>query len=329
MSPTEKTPRSRKSLLVALLVAILILSVLVSLKFDFDNRDRLFQNVVRDSPSGMETFGKLAEVTSPDAVILSWWDYGRAIQDFGDRRPVVAYPSKDILQSVGASQNPIYALEMQLFGTFEPSDRIHDVATSFLLPENQSLVIMRKYEATHVMVFHEEGEYGAFNDLEKFPWIARIAGYNASDYMRVNSASPAQAYELTPKAEQVTMLRLLFDGIFHPQHFTKIYENRVAKIYRIEYPTSQSTGSPEPSFEAPISCLRDLDSHDRTDANCRTTEDTLDSSRFLGTEGPYLVLGSSQTRPRAVSDIVRYSFFAGLFVARIGFEIPRSNLTLL
>lgn len=151
------------------------------MKFDFDYRDRLFQNTIRDSSSGMEAFGKLAEVTPPDAVILSWWDYGRAIQEFGGRRPIVPYPSRDILQSVGATQNPVYALEMQLFGTFEPPDRIHDVAKSFVLPEDQSLVIMRKYEATHVMVFHGEGEYGAFNDLEKFPWIARIAGYNASD----------------------------------------------------------------------------------------------------------------------------------------------------
>jgi hypothetical protein len=269
----EKILRSRKSLLVVLLVTILFLSVLVSLKFDFDNRDRLFQNIIMDSPDGMVAFVKLAEVTPSDAVILSWWDYGRAIREFGGRRPVAAYPSKDILESVGASQNPIYALEMQIFGTFEPSDRIRDVARSFLLPEDQSLVIMRKYAATHVMVFQGEDEHGAFNDLEKLPWIARIAGYNASDYVRVNSASPTPTYELTPKAEQATMLRLLFDERFHPQHFTKIYENRVAKIYRIEYSATQSTGSPDPSFETPIARLGDLGSSDRIRANWRARGD--------------------------------------------------------
>jgi asparagine N-glycosylation enzyme membrane subunit Stt3 len=247
----EKTSRSRKSLLVALLVAILVLSVLVSLKVDFDNRDRLFQNLIKDSPDGMEAFEKLSEVTPSDAVILSWWDYGRAIQEFGGRRPVVAYPSKDILQSVGETQNPIYALEMQLFGTYEPPDKIHDVARSLLLPEDESLSIMKKYAATHVMIFDGEDELGAFNDLEKLPWIARIAGYNASDYVRVNTASRTPTYELTPKAEQATILRLLFDAKFHPQHFTKIYENSVAKIYRIEYSASQSTGSPEPLFQHP------------------------------------------------------------------------------
>jgi hypothetical protein len=52
--------------------------------------------------------------------------------------------------------------------------------------------------------------------LEKFAWIARIAGHNASDHVRVNRAMPKSAYELTPKAERATMLRLLFDETFHP-----------------------------------------------------------------------------------------------------------------
>jgi asparagine N-glycosylation enzyme membrane subunit Stt3 len=248
----EKVTRSKRLLLVVSLAVILVLSAFVSLKLDFDNRDGLFQNIIRESPDGMQAFQKLAEITPSDAIIFSWWDYGRAIQDFGGRRPVVAYASRDILQSVGASQNPIYALEMQIFGTYEPSAKIHDVAKAFLLPEDESLAIMREYGATYVMVFPGQDEHGAFNDLQKFAWIARIAGYNASDYVQVNPASSATTYELTPKAERVTMLRLIFDGTFHPQHFTKLYENRVAKIYRIDYSASQSTESIDPVIVIPI-----------------------------------------------------------------------------
>jgi hypothetical protein len=232
-----------------LLFAILVLSVFVSLKLDFDNGDRLYQNAIRDSPEGMQAFQKLAEVTPSDATIFSWWDYERAIRDFGERRAVVAYPSRDIIQSVAASQNPIYFTEMQLFGTYESSLKIHDVAKAFLLPEDQALAIMRNYGATHVMVFTGEDDQGAFNDLQKFTWIARIAGYNASDYVQVNSSSPTPTYELTSKADQVMMLRLLFDDRFHTQNFTKLYENSVAKIYRIEYTASQSPASAEPVFE--------------------------------------------------------------------------------
>jgi asparagine N-glycosylation enzyme membrane subunit Stt3 len=226
-----------------LLFAILVLSVFVSLRLDFDNRDRFFQNTVRDSPEAMQAFQKLAEVTPPSATVFSWWDYGRAIEEFAGRRAVVAYPSKDIMQSVGASQNPIYFTEMQLFGTFEPSAKIHDVAKAFLLPEDQALTIMRNYSATHVMVFHSQNDNGAFDDLQKFVWIASIAGYNASDYVQGNFASPSSTYMLTSKADQVTILRLLFDDRFLPQHFTKIYENSVAKIYRIDYSTRQSASA--------------------------------------------------------------------------------------
>jgi asparagine N-glycosylation enzyme membrane subunit Stt3 len=248
----EKVPRSKRLLLVVSLAVILVLSIFVSLKVDFDNRDRVFQNMIMESPDGMQAFQKLAEVTPSDAIIFSWWDYGRAIQDFGGRKSVVAYPSRDITQSVGASQNPIYAVEMQIFGTYESPARIHDVARAFLLPEDESLAIMREYGATYVMVFPGQDEHGAFNDLQKFAWIARIAGYNASDYVQVNPASSTTTYELTPKAERVTMLRLLFDGIFHPQHFTKLYENNVAKIYRIDYSASQSTESIDPVIVIPI-----------------------------------------------------------------------------
>jgi asparagine N-glycosylation enzyme membrane subunit Stt3 len=254
----EKAPRSRTLLLFVLLVAILVLSVFASLKLDFDNRDRLFQNVTRDSPDAMEAFQKLSGITPSDAVIFSWWDYGRGVQEFGGRRAVVAYPSKDIFQSVGASNNPIYALEMQLFGTYESSEKIHDVARAFLLPEDGSLEIMKTYGATHVMVFNGEGDFSAFNDLEKFYWIAKIAGYNGSEYVRVNRASPRPTYELTSKAQQVTMLRLLFDERFHPQHFVKLYENSVAKIYRVEYSASQSAGSVEHVLMVPIIALTAL-----------------------------------------------------------------------
>jgi len=244
-----ETPQPKKLLLVGLVIIVLLLSALVSLKLDFDNRDMLFQSIIRENPDGMEAFRELSEVTPPDAVIFSWWDYGRAIEELGARRAVVAYPSRDISQSIAASQNPVYALEMMLFGSYESSEKIRDVARAFLLSENESLRIMRKYGATHVMVFHGKDDRGAFNDVQKFYWIARIAGHNGSEYIRIDGTSPKLSYELTPKAEQATMLRLLFDENFSPQHFRKIYENAVTKIYRIVYPTF--TGSPSQSGSEP------------------------------------------------------------------------------
>lgn len=235
MVPVDETPRSKTILLAAMLCLVLFLSALVSLKLDFDNRDKLFQSIIRDSPDAMEAFQKLKESTPYEAVVLCWWDYGRAIQDLGGRKAVVAYPSRDILESVGASQNPVYALEMQLFGTYESPEKVRDVALALVLPEESSLPIMRRYGATHVMVFHGQDDHIGFNDLEKLPWIARIAGHNSSDYLRINLTSHGARYELTPKAEQVTIVRLVLDERFPPKYFAKVFENEVAKIYQIDY----------------------------------------------------------------------------------------------
>jgi len=237
--------RSRKLLIVALLSVILVSSFFVYLKLDFDNRkpEQVFLNVIKTSPAGMQAFQKLDELTPADAVVFSWWDYGLAIQEFGRRKPVVAYPSGDIIETIGSVRGDrIYALELQLFGTFEPSEKTHDVARAFLLPEDESLVIMKSYGATHVMVFPGQDETGCFADPLKFYYsIAKIAGYNATDYANFDLSKGT--FSFTPKSEQATMLRLMFDDTFQPQHFTKIYENKVAKIYRIDYAVSNLVDS--------------------------------------------------------------------------------------
>jgi asparagine N-glycosylation enzyme membrane subunit Stt3 len=241
--------RSRKLLVVALLCVILVSSFFVYLKLDFDNRNpvRLFTSVVKSSPAGMQAFQKLDELTSADAVVFSWWDYGLAIQEFGKRKAVVAYPSGDIIETIsGVRGDRIFILEMQLFGTFEPSQKTHDVARALLLPEDESLAIMRKYGGTHVMVFPGQDETGCFGDPLKFYAIAKIAGYNATEYANIDLSKGT--FSFTSKSGQATMLRLMFDDEFQPQHFTKIYENKVAKIYRIDYPITSSVDASIPNF---------------------------------------------------------------------------------
>lgn len=150
----------------------------------------------------------------------------------------MSYPSRDIVESIGGvSRDSIYGLEIQLLGTFESSERIHDVARAFVLPEDESLPIMRKLGATHVMVFYGTEMWGSFYDPWKFIWIAKIAGYNGTEYIYTETLPSGMTFKLTPKAGQATMLRLAYEQDYHPQHFTKIYENEVAKIYRIDYPT--------------------------------------------------------------------------------------------
>jgi hypothetical protein len=84
---------------------------------------------------------------------------------------------------------------------------------------------MHAYEVSYALDFTPD-------DLQKFNWIANIAGYNGADYLSVNGST----YEPTALGSQVTLLRLLFDDTLHPTHFTKLYDNGKGKVYRIDYP---------------------------------------------------------------------------------------------
>jgi hypothetical protein len=72
------------------------------------------------------------------------------------------------------------------------------------------------------------------DDLQKFQWIAEIAGYNATEFLTYHKES--DTYEPTARGAQATLLHLLFDDTLHPQHFTKLFDNGKGKIYRVDYP---------------------------------------------------------------------------------------------
>jgi hypothetical protein len=94
-----------------------------------------------------------------------------------------------------------------------------------MLPEEQALTLMSKYDVSYALVFKPD-------DLQKFNWIADIAGHNASQYLTVKG----DVYQPTELGSQVTLLRLLFDETLHPQYFTKLFDNGKGKIYRVDYP---------------------------------------------------------------------------------------------
>jgi hypothetical protein len=120
-----------------------------------------------------EAFSALENLTLPNAVVLCWWDYGRAVRQWSHREVIEAYPSKEIWYSIGSSRTFLGNLRAQIFGTWGSSEKIHDLASIFMLPEDQALTIMRKYNVASALVFTPD-------ELQKFTWIAEIAGYKNS-----------------------------------------------------------------------------------------------------------------------------------------------------
>jgi hypothetical protein len=216
--------RRKWFILTIVLIVAIILSLFVALRIDFGQREDAVLRYFSQEEGMPETFADLKQLTPNDSVILCWWDYGRAVRQWSQREVIEAYPSRDIWNSIGSSRDPLNALEAQLFGTWGSSEKIHDMAKMFMLPEDQSLQIMKIYNVSYVLVFTPD-------DLQKFNWIANIAGYDGADYLTFNGTN----YEPTTLGSQVTLIRLLFDETLHPTHFTKIYDNGKGRIYQVNY----------------------------------------------------------------------------------------------
>jgi len=230
-SVTCMTPRfwRKRWFLAVVIIAVLVAASLslVWMKHDYDREQDAVLQYFSRTPKMPEAFAKLKELTPVGSVVLCWWDYGRAVKEWSQREVIEAYPSRDIYYTVGSTRTLLGNLQSQLFGTWGSSERIHDLANIFMLPEEQSLSILAKYNTKYALIFIPD-------ELQKFYWIAQIAGYNSTDYLVCHKES--DTYEPTPQGAQTTLLRLVFDGTLYPQHFTKLFDNGKAKIYRIDYP---------------------------------------------------------------------------------------------
>ena len=216
----------RKWILIALaIIGLVLISFFVTLRLDFGQRENDVLRYFSQEEGMPDVFTELEQLTSNDSIILCWWDYGRAVEQWSHREVIEAYPSRDIWNSMASSRDPLVALETQVFGTWGSSEKIHDLARIFMLPEPQSLQIMHAYGVSYAVVYTPD-------DLQKFNWIASIAGYDGTLYLAVNGSD----YKPTTIGSQVTMLRLLFDETLHLTYFTKLFDNSRGKIYRINYP---------------------------------------------------------------------------------------------
>jgi len=223
---TQRFWRKKWFFAVVVIVILLVTSIsLISLKLDYQRENDAVLEYFSHQPGMPDAFNMLEQLTPLGSVVLCWWDYGRAVREWSRREVIEAYPSRDIWYTVGSTRSFLGNLKAQVFGTWGSSEKIHDLANIFMLPEEQSLPILKKYNAGYALVFMPD-------DLQKFHWIAEIAGYNATEYLTYNKEN--DTYEPTTRGAQVTLLRLLFDNTLHPQHFTKLYDNVKAKIYRVD-----------------------------------------------------------------------------------------------
>lgn len=199
---------------------------LTTIKVSYDRENDAAMQYFSSQPGMPDAFTALEQLTPADAVVMCWWDYGKSVTEWSHREVIEAYPSKEIAQTVGSTRSVLGNLGAQIFAKWGSHEKIQDIALAFILNEEQSLMILKKYNASYVLVFVPD-------ELEKFTWISQIAGYDSTNYLTYNKEN--QSYEPTARSEEVTLLRLIFNDWWQPRHFTQIYETGKAKIYRIDY----------------------------------------------------------------------------------------------
>lgn len=146
--------------------------------------------------------------TPEDAVVVSWWDYGYWIETVANRTTLAD----------GATMN---------------TRQISQIARVMMYNQSDSIPILKKYNATHIIVFNtfnpsNPSQQWPFGDNVKWSWMAQIAGLNISDYITEQAYSEkfleTTLYNLMNMMAESSLFKLVFAS-----------ENKFILVYKIVY----------------------------------------------------------------------------------------------
>ncbi|RLI08486.1 hypothetical protein DRO42_06255 [Candidatus Bathyarchaeota archaeon] len=143
-----------------------------------------------------------------DAVVVSWWDYGYWIETMANKTTLAD----------GATRN---------------QHQIAQIGRVMMSNQSEALPILEKYNATHIVVFNtfnpnKPSQEWPFGDNVKWWWMARIGGFNETEYISER--------QYTEKFMQTTLYKLMHRQA-DPAHFRLVFasEYGFVLVYKIEY----------------------------------------------------------------------------------------------
>lgn len=152
-------------------------------------------------PDWIETLEWMRDNLPKGSIVVSWWDYGYWITALGNQTTLVDNATLNMTQ-------------------------IQNVARIFLSNQTESLKLLKRYNATHIVVFTTFDDYArdvGWGDEGKWMWMARIAGLNEFDFGDYDNATGRWVWN--SRGLNTTLVRLMNYG-------------RMAKLgYPIEEPT--------------------------------------------------------------------------------------------
>jgi dolichyl-diphosphooligosaccharide---protein glycosyltransferase len=161
----------------------------------------------------LETLTWLKANTPQDSIVCSWWDYGYWIEGMANRTTLAD----------GSTSN---------------RTQIGNIAQMFIKPQNESLPIMQKYKVDYVIVYvtfnPNTGSEWAYGDNAKWTQMARIAGYNLTDFYVYDSTKGSYSY--TTKFTNSTIANLMY-GLADKAHFTLVHQSKTGwvLVYKVTY----------------------------------------------------------------------------------------------
>jgi len=165
-------------------------------------------------------------------VVASWWDYGYWITTIANKTTLADNGTINVTQIAG-------------------------IGRMFLSNETEAIKFLDERDATHIVVFTSFGQDGAdvgYADEGKWRWMARIGGYNESNYGNFTEnvwnwndvGKSTVIYKLMQYGKEMT---LQGSSTIQLEHFEKAYFSQVAGsqrnyggiiplvcVYKIKYP---------------------------------------------------------------------------------------------
>jgi len=149
-----------------------------------------------------------------EAIVASWWDYGYWIETMANKTTLAN----------GSTSN---------------STQIENLAKMMMLPHNESLPLMQKYDVDYAVVFIT---FNPNSPSQEYPWgdngkwgqMAKIAGYSERDFYIYDSSDRPVAYSTLYTNSTISRLMHRMEDT---THYELVYKSQFGfvLVYKIKY----------------------------------------------------------------------------------------------
>jgi dolichyl-diphosphooligosaccharide--protein glycosyltransferase len=206
--------------MIFVLIGFLLVSLTLNIQYSIESADgptqlasssislKINGDYPQDWPDALDW---MKDNVGDDEIVCSWWDYGYWIEAIAGKTTMAD-------------------------GSTMTARQIANIGKIMMLPPNQSLPILKRYDADYILVFNtydpNTGQQWPFGDNVKWQWMVNIGGLNMDDYVNFTAGVYNDGFR------ESTLVHLMYQE--PTAEFTQKYvsENGFVLIYSINYDES-------------------------------------------------------------------------------------------